>query len=118
MALPLITTASVANRRRTRRCALSGHAKTECRKGIMGLGGNVAVTTLDISETGARLIVQIPFAPGTEVELQFMGAGLAKALKRTAKVVWSLLLPDNCHAVGLLFDKHLSHAELQRLARI
>jgi hypothetical protein len=113
-----ITTSSLANRRRSRRWLASGHVKTECRKGAHGLGRNLAVTTLDLSETGARLLVRAAMAPGEDVEVLLAGVGVARALKRVGKVVWALLLSDGSHAIGVVFDKRLSYAELQRLARV
>jgi hypothetical protein len=118
MAEKQISTASLANRRRARRCKVSSHARTECRKGSHGMGRNVAVTTLDLSETGARLIVRIGLAPGDEVEILLAGTGVPKPVKRVGTVVWSVLLPDACHAIGVVFDKALSYADLQRLARV
>jgi PilZ domain len=112
-----ITTASLANRRRARRCQVNGRAKTECRKGLYGLGRNEAVTTLDLSETGARLVVRTALTPGTEVEVQLTGTGVARPLKRPARVVWSLPLADGNHVTGVTFDKALPYADLQRLAR-
>jgi len=112
-----VCTASLSNRRRARRRPLSGQATAECRKGSVGLGRNVAVTTLDVSEIGVRLIVRVPLTPGEEVELQMGGPGLLKPLRRAGKVVWSMLLPDGCHVIGVAFDKPLAYGDLQRLAR-
>ncbi len=113
-----ITTASLANRRRARRCAVSGLARIECRKGSGGLGRNLAVTTLDLSETGARLVVQAPLAPGEGVEVLLSSPGVAKPFRRLGKVVWSVLLDDGTRAIGVGFDKALSYADLRRLARL
>jgi len=113
-----IFTASLANRRRARRCPPSGQVKMECRKGSAGLGRNMAVTTLDLSETGARLTVRGPIAMGDEVEIQLAGPGVQKPVKRSATVAWSVLLHDGCHAIGVAFGKPLGYADLQRLARV
>jgi hypothetical protein len=112
-----ITTASLANRRRTRRCQANGQTRTECRKGTFGFGRNVAVNVLDLSETGARLVVRTPLDRGDEVELLLAGHGLTKPLRQLGKVVWSLPLPDDCHAIGVAFDKPLPYVTLQRLTR-
>jgi len=118
MSDPQVFTASLANRRRARRCPLSGQAKAECRKGATGLGRNVAVATLDLSETGARLVVQVPLAVGEEVELKLAGPGVQKPIGRAGRIVWSVLLQDGNHAIGVEFDKLLGYADLQRLARV
>jgi hypothetical protein len=111
-----VFTASVANRRRARRLPLSAQTRTECRKGSAGLGHNLAVTLLDLSETGARLIVQGPLAVGTEVEVKLTGPGI-KPVRRLGVVVWSVLLQDGGHAIGAVFDKALAYSDLQRLAK-
>jgi len=118
MSDPQVFTASLANRRRARRCPLSSQSKIECRKGSAGLGRNVAVATLDLSETGTRLIVQAPTTVGEEVELKMAGPGLQKPVRRVGRVVWSLLLQTGNHAIGVEFDKTLGYSDLQRLARV
>jgi hypothetical protein len=113
-----IITASLANRRRARRCAVSGLARIECRKGVGGLGRNLAVATLDLSETGARLVVEAPLAPGEAVELLLSSPGVARPFRRLGKVVWSVLLEDGSRAIGVAFEKILAYADLRRLARL
>ena len=113
-----VFTASPANRRRARRCPLGGQTRIECRQGCAGMGRNVAVSTLDVSQTGARLTALVPLARGQEVELQLTGPGLQKPVRRSGKVAWSVLLEDHCYAIGVAFDKPLAYADLQRIARL
>src|SRR5438132_27977 len=102
-----VTTASLANRRRARRCPVRAHVHVECRKGCLGLGPNLAVVALDISETGARLVVQDTLMAWEEVEVLLSGSGVPRPLKRMGKVAWCLALADGRHAIGVSFDKPL-----------
>jgi hypothetical protein len=117
MSEPTITTASIANRRRNRRHAVSGLIRVECRKGHLGLGRNLAIKALDISESGARMIVAAPFSTGDDVELLLTGAGVPKPVKRLGKVVWAVPVADGTHAIGVNFEKLLRYAELVRFAK-
>src|SRR5205807_5017007 len=53
-----------ANHRRTRRRRPKNHTKVTCHKGPFGLGPNVAVSMLDVSEAGIRLVVKVPLDRG------------------------------------------------------
>jgi hypothetical protein len=112
-----VFTASIANRRRARRLALNQQTRLECRKGSAGLGRNLALTTLDLSETGARLTVQASLAVRDEVEIKVSGTGIPKPVRRLGTVVWSVLLQDGNHAIGVVFDKAMAFGDLQRLTR-
>jgi hypothetical protein len=110
-------TAPRVNRRARRRLALSTLTKVECRKGTLGLGADLNVATLDISETGVRLVLKAWLKVGQEVEVVLKGGWTCKPLKRLAKVIWALLLETGNWCVGLQFDKPLPYGEMQRLAK-
>jgi len=112
-----ITTASAANRRRARRSPVSGLTKVQCRKGVLGLGANLTVKVLDLSETGACLIVKTVLNQGEEAELLLSGPSFARPLQCPAQVVWSVALADGCHGIGVNFVKPLRSAERLRLSR-
>jgi len=92
-------------------------ARVECRAGTLGLGPNLALSGLDISETGIRLIVKALLASGQEVEILLSGIGARKTLKRLGKVIWSLTLADGRSCAGVSFDKPLPYADVQALTR-
>src|SRR5256885_2178544 len=48
------------NRRANPRRAPKGSTRVTCRRGSLGLGPNLALSLLDVSETGARLLVKEP----------------------------------------------------------
>ncbi len=108
---------NLSNRRRSRRSGVRGQARVECRKGSLGLGPNLAVTGLDISETGIRLILKATLEIGQEVEIVLSGLGLNRPLKRPGKVVWSLALEDGRWCAGVSFEKALRYADVQNLGR-
>jgi hypothetical protein len=118
MSRATITTASEANRRRARRTPVSGQSKIQCRKGRLGLGPNLVVKVLDLSETGACLIVKTALRPGDEAELLLSGPSFGRPLECPAEVVWSVALADGCHGVGLNFVKPIRSADRLRLAKV
>jgi hypothetical protein len=112
------TTLSPANRRNSRRFGINGSAKIECRKGSLGLGPNLLVATLDISESGIRLVLKAHLPPKQEVEIQLQGGGLVKPLKCLAKVAWSLALEDGTFCTGIHFDRPVPYIDMQRLTKL
>ncbi len=109
--------ASEANRRRARRVRVSNLAKVECRKGVLGVGPNLVATTLDLSETGAHFVLKAVLDKGQDVEILMQGGGLARPLKRLARVVWSVPLEKGQCCAGLQFQQPLPFADLARFSR-
>jgi hypothetical protein len=105
-----------ANRRACRRVSMRESIQVECRRGSLGLGRDLTAHPLDLSETGVQLVLRAPLAPGEEADVLLTGSGLARPLKRLARVVWCLPT-EGGHVVGLRFDKPLSYADLTTLAR-
>jgi hypothetical protein len=110
------TTPPKVNRRASRRLASSNSARIECRKGTLGLGPNLTVSFLDISETGVRLVLKSLLDKGQAVEL-LLQAGSFRPIKRLATVQWSLSLDNGAHCTGLNFERTIPFADVQRLAR-
>ena len=113
-----IHTASLSNRRRARRHPVGGQVRAECRRGDLGLGRNLGIRALDISESGVRLVVSAPLSPKEQVEVLLSGPGVPKPLKRLGNVAWTLPLADGGHCIGVSFEKPLRYSELQRFARV
>jgi hypothetical protein len=105
-----------ANRRPSPRKSPRSDCKAECRKGAMGLGPNIAVSVLDVSQSGARLILKAPLKKGDEAEV-ILGSGSNKPVKRQSVVVWALAMENGTHAIGFQFRKALSYAETQLVAK-
>lgn len=110
---------SDSNKAANRRAAIRHKAKTSarvsCATGKMGMGPNVAVTVLDVSETGVRLILKAAQSPGNELELSLEAPGDRRPTKVPAQVVWCAALADGNHCIGARFLKPIPYAILQAL---
>ncbi len=105
------------NRRKTMRKTPKSTAKVECRRGSLGLGANLALRLLDISEIGMGVVVKTSFLVADEVEVVITDHGLSKPFKQIAKVCWCQPLDDGTFALGLSFDKVVPYAEICHLAK-
>ncbi len=112
-----LASAAVRNRRLNRRQPPKGSTKATCHKGLFGLGRDVAVGILDLSQYGAQLVVKEPLKRGQPVEVGLEGLGRQKPLKLPAVVVWCVEAADGHHLVGTRFEKALSWSDMQALAR-
>lgn len=104
-----------SNRRASRRHKPKRSTKAVVLKGAYGLGRNMALSLLDVSETGARLLIQEPLAPGQEVEITFESIALHRPVKRSATVVWCVAAEDGTYGVGVRFEKFLGFTDWQAL---
>jgi hypothetical protein len=114
--MPPTNTAAWSNRRSSQRKPPRRTVKIECRKGSLGLGANLAVGFLDLSEGGVRLLLKTALQAGGEVEVVLMGYGMKTAIKRLANVCWSVPLENGTHAVGLHFQKLVPFRDVQTLS--
>jgi len=92
-----------------------GKIKIVCQRGSLDLGRNLALSVLDISETGVRLILREPLRTGQEVSITLEGAGSARPVKRLGKVVWSVPSTDGGHCAGINLEKRLDYRQFQEL---
>jgi hypothetical protein len=106
-----------ANRRSGRRFALSGSSRIECRKGTLGLGPNIAQSTVNLSETGVKLILKTTLEKGKEAEILLHGPGLTRPLRRVGRVIWSRPMEDGTCCAALRFDSPIPYADLQRVTK-
>jgi hypothetical protein len=104
-------------RRLTRRRAARGGARAEVRRGDLGLGPDVAVALVDVSEDGVgiRTKVEVQVDDGVTVGLGRPGGG--KLLVAQGIVRWCRPEPDGRFRVGLALRRRLTHADLMDLAR-
>ncbi len=105
------------DRRREPRCLARGGIRVLCRKGAHGLGPNLALALLDVSQTGARLAVGPALTPGQEVDVCLMAPGWAREQRRPGLVVWCVAAADGAHLIGVRFGSRLPPAALLDLAR-
>jgi hypothetical protein len=111
------TTSAGRNRRLNRRQAPKGSTKATCHKGLFGLGRDIAVGVLDISQYGAQLVVKEALKRGQPIEVGLEGLGRQKPIKLPAVVVWCVEGADGNHLIGARFERALSYADMQALAR-
>jgi hypothetical protein len=104
------------NRRLAPRRPPKRTTKATGHKGPMGLGPNVVLSVLDLSENGARLVVKVLLEKGQEVEVNLQGQSQPRPLKLPAVVVWATPLPDGTYSVGVTFQRRLSYTDLQDLS--
>jgi hypothetical protein len=102
----------------------SGHRKNprtnvtvECRRGSLGLGKNLTVSFLDISEGGVRLTVKEKFVADEEVEVVLLGCQVGKPIKRQGKVCWAVPIETGGCCIGVEFEKRLPYIEVMRIAK-
>ena len=85
---------------------------------LTGLGPNLALTLLDVSETGARLVVKEPITRGQEIELGLLAPGCVREYALSGVIVWAVATASGAHCVGVQFQKRLSYSALQDLGRL
>jgi hypothetical protein len=104
------------NRRRVLRRRPKHASRVACYKGPLGLGANLALELLDLSESGVRLRIKEALPCQQEVEVQLIGLGHSKPVKLRAVVAWCVPAADGSCCIGARFDKGLRYADLQYLA--
>ena len=104
------------NRRRSRRAKVRTTVKLQCRTGSYGLGPNLASTVLDISDTGARLIITQPLELLAEVEIIIDGYAMKELIKRLGNIRWQVKLESGQFCVGVEFQKSLAYRDWQIIA--
>jgi hypothetical protein len=109
-------TPATGDQRSTRRRRPRGSTKVACHAGSFGLGPNLAVRVLDVSEAGIRLLVQAALRPGQEIEVSLEGVAHCRPVRASARVVWAVEAADGTYCVGAKFERTLSYADLQHLA--
>src|SRR2546423_6797730 len=71
------------------RSPFKSRARIECRRGTSGLGPDLVVLVLGLSETGIDLVAQDRLESGQEVEVLLSDLSLAKPVRRIGRVVSS-----------------------------
>jgi hypothetical protein len=106
------------NRRAFLRRTSKRSSKATCRKGTLGLGPDIAVRVLDLSEGGIRLLVKTPLKMGQDVEVGLLAPGGIREVLRKGKVVWVVPTAEGECCVGVQFEKHLDYPVLVDLSSL
>jgi CheY-like chemotaxis protein len=107
--------ATLKDRRGSRRWRPRSGVAVECREPAQGPDQNLAAGFLDLSETGARLVLTQELKPGMEVEVLLPGDATTP-IKRIATVIWTAAAGPDRHCTGLQFRSRLDYADVRRLA--
>lgn len=93
-------------------------SKVTCRRGLFGIGPNIAVRLLDISETGIRLMVNTQLEVRKEVEIGLLAPGCLRETMCKGEIVWSVPAQDGNHIIGIRLYKRLEYATVSDLSAL
>jgi hypothetical protein len=85
-------------------------------RNTMGLGPNIAVSVLDLSETGIRMILKENLPLGREFEITVESQS-SRPFKVVAAIIWSVPTAEGTFCVGARFSKNLPMSALATLVR-
>ncbi len=105
------------NQRAAPRRIPKGSTKAIAYKNWLGVGSNIALAVLDVSESGIRLMLKDNMSVGQQFEVSLHGIG-SKMVKMIAEVVWSVKAADGTFIVGAKFQKPLTYSDLHLFARL
>jgi hypothetical protein len=103
------------NRRTARRRAAKRSVRVNCVANAIGLGPNIALSLLDVSQSGARVTLKEPVAPGQEVEITLCGIGHRKPVRMLADVIWCVPTEQGTYLAGFKLQRYLTYQDLQEL---
>lgn len=92
-----------SERRRSRRQHPKPTTEVVCRSETRIIGPDVALSVLDISADGIRLMVNAPLEAGQRIEVDLEGIGYCHTLKLSAQVIWALETVDGNWCIGAKF---------------
>ena len=101
-----------ADKRLIRRKPAKRGVRAKHRRGALGLGADLAVAIVDVSDSGLCLVVSAALAKGEEAEVVLAGVGRQKPLKAACEVRWCVPEGDAAFRAGLRFRKRIPYAEL------
>jgi hypothetical protein len=87
--------------------------KIACMKGAFGLGANIGLTIVDLSQTGVRLIVKTALERGQEMELSLLAPGISRPFKTVATVAWCVTAADGTYRVGAQFRRRMRYRDFR-----
>jgi PilZ domain len=105
------------NKRLTQRRLVRGGARAEIRKGMMGLGKDLAVGLADLCEDGLGVRLKTAVKPKDECEVMLHRPGGGKPVKMAGEFRWCAPLDDGTFRVGIRFQKRLARVDLLALVR-
>jgi hypothetical protein len=110
------TAAQPRDRRIIRRKPLKSGVTVTARKGMMGLGPNVVLGPVTLSDDGISLRVNRELTKGDELEITLTPAGRSKFIKLMGDVRWCRTGADETFVIGVQFRRRLKFVEVGELA--
>jgi hypothetical protein len=89
--------------------------RCRCRKGMLGIGPDLAVALMDLSQVGALILLKAALEPKQRVVLELYSVASPKPVNVEARVVRCEPAAEGTCLVGVRFERNLPYAELQRL---
>jgi hypothetical protein len=112
------TQAAQKERRTARRWGPKSSTKITCYKGTLGLGRNLAVSVLDLSETGIRLLIKSSLDRNQEVEIGLLSQHQSRPVKLLANIAWCVPAVDGNYCVGAAFQRSLNYSDFLAFSRL
>lgn len=92
------------------------NAKVLAFRNGLGVGPNVGLAVIDLSESGARLRLKEELPIGREIEMNLEGPGM-RQIRLYARIVWVTPEADGTFLAGASFEKSLNWTDLVALTR-
>jgi PilZ domain len=89
--------------------------KVTCHSGGPITGPNLALELVNLSDSGARLVLAAPLAVGQPVEAELLAPGWSQPVRREGVVVWGWRRDDETFQAGISFSEPLSPGDLRDL---
>jgi PilZ domain len=106
----------IPERRAARRRLAKSGARVEVRRGPLGMGPNLAVGLVELSQTGARVRLKTAIQPGVEVEVALWPPAGVRSVRGPAEVRWCRPVRDGTFLAGLRLRRTITNGDLRHLA--
>ena len=106
------------NKRVMKRRIVMRGVKVTARIGALGLGPNVAIAAIDLSEDGICLAVKSEMKKGDEIEIDLLPTGVSKPIRLHGDVRRCEVGADGVLTVGVCFRRRLPYAEVTKLTQL
>jgi hypothetical protein len=103
-----------SDRRRERRKAAKRRVSVTCRKGLDGLGADLCIRLVDVSDEGAKIQIKEWINQNSDVEVTFDVDSLNKPLVVTGQVAWCQPV-ENGFTIGVKFHDRIDYVDLGHL---
>jgi len=103
-----------SDRRRERRKLTRTKTTVACRKGHDGLGADLSLRLIDLSDEGARLMVKEWINPRADVELSLESVAMNRPLQVAGQVAWCQPI-EKGFLIGVKFHERIDYTDLRHL---